>query len=96
MRDVLRPVKQFSANYVDDTAVYSDAWLLHLMHLQKFLATIRTSGFTFNIKKCIWAKPEVKFVGRIVGSGKHRPDTSKIEAIANLKKPKTKKEVRQI
>jgi len=44
----------------------------HLGHIRQFVIIMRNSGFTLNLAKCEFAKPEVKFVGRIVGSGIHR------------------------
>jgi hypothetical protein len=69
MRQVLQPVRDFTATYIDDSAVYSDDWTLHLRHLE-FLTEVKKSGFTFNIQKCNLAQPELKFAGCIVGSGR--------------------------
>jgi transposase InsO family protein len=96
MRKVLQPVREFTANYVDDSAVYSDEWSLHLKHLELFLIEIKKSGFTFNIQKCLFAQPELTFAGCVVGSGKHRADLNKVATIQNMKRPETKKEIRQM
>jgi hypothetical protein len=45
-----------------------------MLQLRAFLTEIRKSGLTLNLKKCSFAKPEVKFLGHVVGSGRHRPD----------------------
>jgi hypothetical protein len=76
--------------------VYSDTWRAHLKHLERFLTAIKQSGFTFNIKKCNFAQPEIKFVGNIVGSGRYKADPAKIATIHGLKRPETKTQVRQI
>lgn len=47
---------------------------------------------TLNLGKCEFAKSELKFVG----SGKIKMDPDKVKAIVNLKKPETKKEVKQL
>jgi hypothetical protein len=67
-----------------------------LKHLENFLTAVERSGFTFNITKCHFARPEVKFLGKIVGSGRYRPDPDKIVTVYGLKRPQTKKQVRQI
>jgi len=36
IRQVLQPVLDFTAYYVDDCAVYSDEWSSHLDHLDLF------------------------------------------------------------
>jgi len=96
MRQILQPVKDFTASYIDDCCVHSDTWRSHILQLELFLAEVANSGFTLNIKKCHFAQPEIKFLGRIVGSGKHRADPSKVATIQSLKRPETKKEIRQI
>ena len=64
-----------------------------------YLTEIRKSGLTLSIKKCSFAQREVRFVGHIIGSGRHRPDEVKLATVADLSdlsRPTTKKEVRQM
>ncbi|GBN78877.1 Retrovirus-related Pol polyprotein from transposon 17.6 [Araneus ventricosus] len=56
----------------------------------------RNSNFTLNLEKCEFGKKEVKFLGLVVGSGRHSPDPEKIETIKRLSQPTTKKEVRSL
>jgi len=51
---------------------------------------------TLNLRKCKFSKPEVKFVGRPVGSGNHRPDPQRLQGLAKIKVPRTKKELRAL
>jgi len=51
---------------------------------------------TLNLAKCQFGKPEVKFVGRLVGSGTHRPDPQRLEGLAKMEPPRTKKELRKL
>jgi len=74
VRTVLRPIRSFADSYIDDMGVGSNVWCDHLSHIRQFLIIMRNSGFTLNLANCEFAKPEVKYVGRIVGSGTHRPD----------------------
>ena len=96
VRTVLRPIRSFADSYIDDMGVGSDVWCDHLGHIRQFLIIMRNSGFTLNLAKCEFAKPEVKFVGRIVGSGIHRPDPQRLEGLARIEPPRTKKELRKI
>jgi hypothetical protein len=96
IKQVIEPLKDFVESYVDDMAVYSDEWRLHLDHLNKFLSAIRMSGITLNLKKCSFAKSEIKFVGHIIGSGKRRADPDKVATVLSLKIPETKKQLRQV
>ncbi|GBN07970.1 Retrovirus-related Pol polyprotein from transposon 17.6, partial [Araneus ventricosus] len=46
-----------------------------------------------NLKKCSFARPHVKYLGHVIGSGRHQPDSDKTNTIENLPQPKTKKEL---
>ena len=96
VKQILEPVKEFTASYVDDMAVCSPSWRLHLQQVELFLSTIRDAGMTLNVRKCQMAKREVKFVGHIIGSGTRRADPDKIQAVLALKVPNTKRQVKQI
>jgi len=96
VQQVLRPIKDFAASYVDDMAVYSDAWEPHLNHLDVFLQSIRQAGMTLKLRKSHFGFGEVKFCGQMVGSGKRYADPEKVTAVNNLRVPETKRNVRQI
>ena len=49
-----------------------------------------------NIKKCNFAKSEVKFCSHLIGSGKRRADPEKVASVQNLKVPENKTQVRQV
>jgi len=80
---ILNPVRKFSFSFLDDLSICSDNWTQHTSHLRAFLTEIRKSGLTLNVKKCSFAKPEVKFIGHVIGSGRHCPDEQKL-AITDL------------
>ena len=90
LQKVLEPVKRFTASYIDEVAVYTNSWATHMKVLDKFLQVIRQSGITFNFKKCQFALPEIKFVGHIIGSGRHCLDPSKASVVHDMKRPITK------
>jgi len=81
VRTVLQSIRTYSSSYIDDMAVGSCAWLKHLVHVRQFLLIMRDAGITLNLAKCEFGKSEVKFVGRIVGSGTHRPDPERVEEL---------------
>ena len=95
LKTVLEPVKRFTASYIDEVAVYTNSWSMHLKMLTKFLQVIKQSGITFNLKKCQFALPEIKFIGHIIGSGRHCLDPSKASVIHEMKRPITKKDLRK-
>jgi len=51
---------------------------------------------TLNLSKCEFGKAEVIFVGRLVGSGNHRPDPQRLQGLAKIEVPRTKKELRAL
>jgi len=98
MQIILRALRQFAdayVHYVDDCAVMSDEWYAHLMHLEKFLSTMKAEGITLKLKKYRFAQPNVKFCGEIIGSGLRRPDPEKVSAIDDMAEPVTKRQLRR-
>jgi hypothetical protein len=93
---IVQPIRQFCYPFVDDFSVCSDSWEQHLSHLRSFLCEIRKSGLTLSLNKCSLAQHELRFVGHIIGSGKHRPDEEKLATISDHAKPSTKKEIRKM
>ena len=93
VQQILRPLHDFTKSYVDDMAVHSNNWQNHLQHTERYLSTIQASGLTLGLKKSEFARPEVKFIGHLIGSGHRRADPEKIEVIKALKEPETKKTI---
>ena len=88
---MLRLIHDFANSYVDDIGVGSQIWEIHLRHIRRFLSIVSEAGMTLNLAKCEFGKPEVKFVGRMVGSGNHRPDPQRLQGLAKIEVPSTKK-----
>jgi hypothetical protein len=96
IRRSLEPIRNIAESYIDDMVVHSLTWPDHLQHLDKYLSVIKASRLTLNLDKCEFAKPVIRYIGHLVGSGLRSPDLVKVEAVMNLKVPETKKQVRQI
>ncbi|GFV03070.1 transposon Ty3-I Gag-Pol polyprotein [Trichonephila clavipes] len=90
MNKALSCYREFSRAYIDDIAIFS----------KKLGRTSSSSGYYFNEtfrvkfhcepqKVCLW-KAQIKYLGHIIGSGKHEPDPEKTAVINNLPVPKTK------
>jgi hypothetical protein len=73
-----------------------NSFLLHLKHLRRFLVEIRQSGLSLNLNKCVFAQPEVVYLGHVLGGGRHRPDQAKTAAIADMPIPETKTQLRRV
>ena len=96
VQQILQQLREFCDSYVDDMATFSDDFSSHLRHGRVFLTEIQKSGMTLNLAKCDFAKPELTFVGCVIGSGRHGPDPEKVSVVSSMKRPTTKKEVRQM
>ena len=96
MQKIISPIKEVAKSFVDDVAVHSNDWSDHLLDLRKFLEVIKRAGLTLNLKKCKWGHSQVRFCGKIVGSGKISADPEKLEVLDQMETPKTKKELRRI
>jgi len=81
MQQVLQPIRDFCDSYVDDLATYSGGWQDHLKHVQIFLTVMRDSDLTLKLEKSKFAAPEITFVGHVIGSGRHGPDSNKIACV---------------
>ena len=96
MEKIIYPVKDAAVSFVDDVAVHSNDWTNHLLDLRRFLDVIRHAGLTLNLKKCKWGHSQVRFCGKIIGSGKISADPEKLKVLDQMEAPKTKKELRRI
>ena len=94
MNDILFPHSDYANAYIDDTAVHSLSWSDHLLHLEGVLQAFLDVGMTLKLSKCHFAKPQVSFIGHIVGSGTRSVQQNKVEAISNIPEPTNKKQLR--
>ncbi|GFV93662.1 hypothetical protein TNCV_4012131 [Trichonephila clavipes] len=95
MNKALSCYREFSRAYINDIAIFSKNWEEHL-HLDTILTKHSELNFTVNLKKCVFGKAQIKYLGHIIGSGKHEPDPEKTAVINNLPVPKTKKDLRSV
>jgi Reverse transcriptase (RNA-dependent DNA polymerase) len=91
IEQVLKPVRDIVATYVDDMGVGAFTWDEHLVNLRRFLTIIQANGVRLNLEKTEFAKSRVKFLGKIVGSNEISMDPTKIEAIVSIQRPTTMK-----
>ncbi|GFY51050.1 retrovirus-related Pol polyprotein from transposon 17.6 [Trichonephila inaurata madagascariensis] len=70
--------RKYCRSYIDDVAIYSTNWDEHLDHIAKVFKSLQEVGLKVNLKKCAFGRKSVKFLGHIVGSGKHSPDPEKV------------------
>ena len=82
--------------YLDDLIIFSRSKEEHLVHLQKVFDVLRKEQLFIKLSKCEIAKPEVTFLGHIVGKDGVKVDITKFEVINKWKTPTTLSELRKI
>jgi predicted aspartyl protease len=94
MNTILGPVLgKFALVYLDDILIFSNNAADHEIHLRAVLDILRTHKFYVKESKCDFNKPEVKYLGHIVGRHGVKVDPAKVEAVANWPQPTTVTEV---
>jgi hypothetical protein len=78
---------------VDDILISGRSRAEHDQNLRNALKLAQNKGVRFNPNKCIISATEVPFFGHVVSSQGLKPDSSKQNAITDLKAPKTRAEL---
>lgn len=73
--------------YMDDIIVFSKTAEEHEQHLRAVLDTLRKSNLKAKLSKCDFNKPELKFLGHIVGRDGLKVDESKVAVVRNWPTP---------
>jgi len=95
MDRILRNDQEYAKAYIDDVCCFSELdFNDHLEKLDRVFCSIGNAGMTLKLSKCSFAKPRVKFLGFVVGSGKISPNPDKLKVICEMKEPNSKKEIR--
>src|SRR6266540_3132701 len=95
MNHILRKyLRDFTLVYLDDIIIYSKTWKGHLNYLRLVFEALRGAGLMVKVKKCEFAKKELKFLGHIISREGIRTDSEKIEKMVNIGPPKNFKELR--
>lgn len=81
--------------YMDDVLCYSRDVAEGLERLDKVLSALTEAGFTLNLQKCKFLKHNIDYLGYSLRAGEIRPNSRKIQALANSPQPKTATQVRQ-
>ena len=74
--------------YIDNVIVYSDTWNSHLSQIRKFF-----DNLTVHLSKSAFGHAQVQFLGHVVGGGKVKSITAKVDAINHFPVPINKKEL---
>lgn len=82
--------------YLDDVIVCTSSFEEHLRLLKEVFERLSTAGLTVNRDKCHFCKPQLKYLGYVVGENGLMVDPSKVEAILNIPTPKKVGDVRRL
>ena len=80
--------------YLDDVIVYSKSFNAHLDNLRSVFDRFRKEGLKLKPKKCHFCKPEVLYLGHVVGRNGIKPNLEKVEVIRTYPVPSNCDEVR--
>lgn len=95
MDAVLRGLKwKICLCYLDDVVIFSKTFEEHLQRLTTVLSCLSHAGLQLNAKKCRFAARQIKVLGHLVSKDGIQPDPEKIQAVSNMPKPTTEKELR--
>ena len=80
--------------YLDDIIIYGKTCEEHLKNIEDILERLLEAGLTVKLKKCCFGVTECTYLGQRIGRGGVLPEESKINAVQQMIRPRTKKEVR--
>jgi hypothetical protein len=96
LQTVLGPdTNEYAVHYVDDLVVFSKKFEEHLRHLDLVFSKLTTAGFTMNLEKCNFCKPEIKFLSHIISRDSLRPDPQRIESVLSYPAPRNQKQLKK-
>lgn len=90
MNDLFRPfLRKFILVFFDDILIFSNSHSDHVQHLKLVLQLLHDSKFFAKLSKCIFAVPQVDYLGHVISAAGVQPDPEKIEAILSWPVPKS-------
>lgn len=94
MNQIFAPyIGKFVLIYLDDILIMSRTPEEHAQHLRIVLEVLRKNNLYAKLTKCEFARPQLKFLGHIVGKHGIAVDPEKIATITKWPVPKTLKEL---
>lgn len=76
--------------YLDDIIIFTDSTDLHLQTIFEVFDALRGAGVCISVKKSIFMRPSVKFLGHIVDEARIQIDPDRISALSSLQHPQNK------
>ena len=83
--------------YLDDILIYGRNFDEHRDNLRTVLRRLKEKGVKLRVDKCVFVKPEVRYLGRLVSGEGYRADPEDVKALEKFREaPKTVGEVRSL
>ncbi len=97
MASLLTPLLQqgWVKNYLDDIIMWAPTFPELIERLSQHFTLLTENEVKLNLSKCTFGLREVTFLGHRISEAGSTPDPENIEAVANMKPPRTVKEVRR-
>ena len=73
--------------YLDDVLCFSKTFVDHVNDLDKILVRMRARGIKLRAEKCVFAKNEVRYLGRLVSGEGYRPDPKDVAVLEKFRTP---------
>ncbi|VEN53305.1 unnamed protein product [Callosobruchus maculatus] len=95
VKEILGPQSEgFVSAYVDDLLINSDNFEEHLKHLEFVLQKLKERNVTVKLRKCMFVRSEVPYLGHIISGEGVRMDPDRIRAIQEFPTPRNIRDLR--
>lgn len=91
---VLRDTGNYIINFVDDLLCVSMDPVEHLRHPRQLFERIREHGMTLKMKKSLFFRAEIKFLGHIVATEGIRPQPDNMKWMKEFPRPRNIRQLR--
>ena len=93
---VLQDCSEFTMAYLDDIIIFSRSEHEHLKHIKIIFQKLIAAGLKLKESKCDFFKKEIHYFGHLISSEGIHPLLEKLDAICNMPRPKSPKEIKQV
>jgi hypothetical protein len=93
---IIKPhTETFVSVYLDDILILSNSLDDRIRHRDIALSLLTSHDIRLSLKKCVFARNELQYLGHVVSKHGQRPSNNKIKAVPEWQRPKTVQETRR-